>query len=249
MEVVTNAKKTYLAGKERLTVFDDLSLTVEPGATNFILGPNGCGKSTLLRILTGAEVLDEGVVGLVLAGHDLAGVVTQNYRDPLLPWASVSDNLLIAHRSADPLAQPFVERCLQYIRSWGYELSARARVMSLSGGQQQAIVLARALAFEPEILIWDEPFSAVDFARRQAMYRTVRAYCEHPDRNAFMTTHDLDQALRLADRVLVYDTGMKLTVDLRVEVSAATRLEDSRGTGALAQLREQILAAIASQSR
>lgn len=246
--IVTDATKAYETGKVKHTVFSGFSLTVEEGTSTFVLGPNGCGKSTLLRVLIGLEELDRGAVDLRLEGRDLCGAVTQDYRSQLVPWATITDNLLIAHRSNDADAEFFVNRCFEYLASWRYGLERDARVLGLSGGQQQAIVLARALAHEPKMMVWDEPFSAVDFARRQLMYKTVSDYCAQRRRTALVTTHDLDQALQLADRVLVYDTGMAATVDLRVDVARDIRLVDPRGSSELKRLRETILNAILEQS-
>ncbi|MCG5214787.1 ABC transporter ATP-binding protein [Streptosporangium sp. KLBMP 9127] len=178
------------------TVLDGVDLRIGRGEVVALLGGSGSGKSTLLRILAG---LDSGATGEV-STRGRTGVVFQEHR--LLPWKRVTDNIALGLRGSDVPG-----RTAAALAEVGLADRGRAWPAELSGGQAQRVALARALVREPDILLLDEPFAALDALNRlrmQALFGRLRA--EHGFA-ALLVTHDVDEALLLADRTLVLEDG------------------------------------------
>ena len=194
------------------TAVDDVSLTVEEGQVLAILGPSGCGKSTLLRATAGLEHLDGGSVRW--RGRDLAGVPTHERGFALM----FQDGQLFAHASvADNVAYPLrlrgvgrsarrsrVDELLALVGLPGY---ADRRPATLSGGEQQRVALARSLAADPELLLLDEPLSALDRSLRERLGGDLREILVETGTTAVMVTHDHDEAFTVADRLAVMLAG------------------------------------------
>lgn len=218
IELVVDASKTYSGSSA--PVFEDLSLSLKEGTCLAVMGPNACGKSTLLASLLGLISLDCGRVGLNLSSRDLLGVVVQDYRSQILPWATVRTNLLLplgGGRYSGTRSEDILASAVETFSLLGYQIDLDGPVRQLSGGGQQAVVLARALAFCPQFFIWDEPTSAIDLSRRRALYRILENRWHNTGATVLFVTHDLDEALMLSDRIVVFDTGMRLLLDLPVE--------------------------------
>ena len=194
------------------TAVDDVSLSLEEGQVLAVLGPSGCGKSTLLRAVAGLERLDAGRI--VWRGRDLAGVPTHRRGFALM----FQDGQLFAHASvADNIAYPLrlrgagradrasrVGELLELVGLPGY---AERRPTTLSGGEQQRVALARALAAEPELLLLDEPLSALDRSLRERLAGDLREILVTTGTTAVMVTHDHDEAFTVADRMAVMLAG------------------------------------------
>ena len=177
-------------------VLDELDLEIKPGEFVALLGKSGSGKSTLLRALAG---LDYGVAGSGdLAVPENVSVVFQDSR--LLPWARVLDNVLLGLHGAE-------ERGRQSLAEVGLEGRENAWPSELSGGEQQRVALARSLVREPELLLADEPFGALDALTRLKMHVLLRKLCAAHQPAVLLVTHDVDESIVLADRVIVLDEG------------------------------------------
>ena len=178
------------------TVLDGIDLELAPGEFVALLGESGSGKTTLLRALAG---LDRGVTGEVRTGAAPAVV----FQDPrLLPWRSVLANVALGLRGADPEA-----RARAALAEVGLEGREDAWPRQLSGGQRQRVALARALVREPDLLLLDEPFSSLDALTRASAQRLVSELWERHRPAVLLVTHDVEEALLLADRVLVLEDG------------------------------------------
>jgi sulfonate transport system ATP-binding protein len=173
-------------------VFDGLDLDVARGERLAILGASGCGKSTLLRCIAGLERNDAGTI--VTTGE--IGVVFQEPR--LFPWLDVERNVAFPARTAGERAR--VGNVLALV---GLAHAARRIPKELSGGMAQRAALARALVRDPALLLLDEPFAALDALRRIELRAAVREILEFTRASAILVTHDVDDALALADRVVV----------------------------------------------
>ena len=182
------------------TVLDGLDLTVGAGEFVALLGRSGSGKSTLLRVLAGLDDAgDDGVGGEV----EVPGSVAVAFQEPrLLPWRSVTDNVALGLHRPDAR-----EVALATLGEVGLTGRADAWPLTLSGGEAQRASLARALVREPDLLLLDEPFGALDALTRIAMHRLVLDLWERHRPGILLVTHDVDEALVLADRVLVLDGG------------------------------------------
>jgi sulfonate transport system ATP-binding protein len=177
-------------------VLDRLDLDIAPGEFVALIGRSGSGKSTLLRALAG---LDPGVTGELHVG----GTAAVAFQEPrLVPWRRVTDNVRLGLRSPD--ARGIARRALDEV---GLSARADAWPLTLSGGEAQRAALARALVREPRLLLLDEPFSALDALTRITMHRLVLRLWAHHQPAVLLVTHDVDEALSLADRVLVLDDG------------------------------------------
>ncbi|NGN67967.1 ABC transporter ATP-binding protein [Streptomyces sp. A7024] len=189
-------------------VLDDLELRIAPGEFVALLGRSGSGKSTLLRALAG---LDHGVSGAgMLEAPRNASVVFQDAR--LLPWKRLLENVTLGLPGPDA-----AERGRAALAEVGLEGRERAWPIELSGGEQQRVSLARSLVREPELLLADEPFGALDALTRLRMHGLLRQLCERHRPAVLLVTHDVDEAIALADRVAVLDEG-RITADVPVEV-------------------------------
>ena len=193
------------------TVLDDITLTVHQGEFVALLGHSGCGKSTLLRIIGG---LDTGATGEVQTGQS-PSVVFQDAR--LFPWRRVLDNVALGLRGPDARA-----RASAMLDEVGLAGRERDWPRQLSGGQRQRVALARALVREPDLLLLDEPFSALDALTRISAQELVRELVEAHHPAVVMVTHDVEEALLLADRVLVIADG-SIVYDERVTQSRPRR--------------------------
>jgi sulfonate transport system ATP-binding protein len=177
-------------------VLDGVDLDIMPGEFVAMLGVSGTGKSTLLRALAG---LDREVTGEL----SVAGTVAVAFQEPrLLPWRRVLANVCLGLRTDDPGAVG--RRALEEV---GLTERAGAWPLTLSGGEAQRAALARALVREPSLLLLDEPFSALDALTRIAMHRLVLRLWQSHRPAVLLVTHDVDEALILADRVLVLASG------------------------------------------
>ena len=210
-------------------VLDGVDLRIAPGEFVALLGKSGSGKSTLLRALAG---LDADVAGTgAIAVPENVSVVFQDSR--LLPWARVLDNVVLGLKGHDDLGR-------ESLAEVGLAGREKAWPNELSGGEQQRVALARSLVRKPELLLADEPFGALDALTRIKMHALLRKLCAAHQPAVLLVTHDVDESIVLADRVIVLDEGRLVTeevIDLATPRSPAdprfaevrTRLLDALG--------------------
>lgn len=192
-------------------VLKELELQIEDGEFVAMLGRSGSGKSTLLRVLAG---LDGQVTGSVRVPRSRA-VVFQNPR--LLPWRRALANVTFALPDAGPDAPSRTARGRSALEEVGLAEKTRAWPLSLSGGEAQRVSLARALVREPDLLLLDEPFGALDALTRLKMYGLLHELWSRRHMAVLHVTHDVDEAILLADRVVVLSNG-RVSLDRRVEL-------------------------------
>jgi len=195
-----------------LTIIKDLDLDIGQGEFVSLLGPSGSGKTTLLMLLAGFEMPSDGAV--IVKGQRIdtlppykrnMGMVFQNYA--LFPHMNVHDNVafpLKMRRMAKNEIETRVKRALEMVQ---LETLAQARPTTLSGGQQQRIALARALVFEPEVVLMDEPLGALDKNLREQMQLDIRALHRQLGLTIVFVTHDQGEALTMSDRIAVFNQG------------------------------------------
>jgi NitT/TauT family transport system ATP-binding protein len=184
---------------------DDVSLEVAEQEFAVIVGPSGCGKSSLLRLVAGLVVPTRGRITLdgtpvTRPGKD-RGMVFQSYT--LFPWLTVRDNVEFGLRIGGVLAEKRKHISDHFISEVGLEGFENAYPKQLSGGMMQRVALARALANDPEILLMDEPFGALDSQTRSLMQELLLQIWEHSHKTVLFITHDIDEAILLGDRVHV----------------------------------------------
>ncbi len=192
-------------------VFADVDFTIDPGEFVCVVGHSGCGKTTILNILAGLEQPSAG--NLFLAGRALTGpgldrgVVFQHHA--LLPWLSVAGNVAFAVQSRYPewTKGQVQERVQASLARVGMLAAQDKKPGALSGGMKQRVGIARALAIEPRMLLLDEPFGALDALTRGTIQDEMRRICQELQQTVFMITHDIDEAMLLADRIFLMSNG------------------------------------------
>jgi len=215
------------------TVLHDIDLDVTPGEFVAIVGRSGCGKSTLLRLVA---QLDAASGGEVVYEHTGSGepeirIMFQDAR--LLPWKRVQANVALGlPRQAAPQA-------LQALRQVGLDQRAGEWPAVLSGGQRQRVALARALVHDPQLLLLDEPLGALDALTRIEMQSLIESLWRERGFTALLVTHDVQEAIALADRVLLIEDG-RVALDQRIDLARPR----SRGQAQFAALEEAILARV-----
>ncbi|MGB8276923.1 MAG: ABC transporter ATP-binding protein [Methylovirgula sp.] len=193
------------------TVFDDIWFSMGRGEFVCVIGHSGCGKTSLMNILAGLDRPDQGVVivdGMEIDGPSLdRAVIFQSHA--LLPWRTVLGNVAYAVASRWPRWSRAKIRAHaeQFIGLVGLAGSDGKRPAELSGGMKQRVGIARALSIEPKILLMDEPFSALDALTRGNLQDEVRRICLETGQTVFMITHDVDEAIFLADKIVLMTNG------------------------------------------
>jgi NitT/TauT family transport system ATP-binding protein len=189
-----------------LQALQDISLAVECGEFIAVVGPSGCGKTTFLRIVAGLEPASSGEVALdgraVRGPGGDRGFVFQS--DNLLPWRTVFANAIIGREVAGRVGPAERRRAMELLKLVGLEGFEHYHPRQLSGGMRQRVNLARALAIDPQVLLMDEPFSSLDAQTREIMQTELMRIWEEGRKTVLFVTHQIDEAVFLADRVLVF---------------------------------------------
>src|SRR6187399_940020 len=205
------ARRFPAPGGSATTVFENAWLSMSRGEFACIIGHSGCGKTTVLNILAGLDAPSSGAVivdGQAIEGPSLdRAVIFQSHA--LLPWRTVLGNVAYAVSSKWrhwPRAQ-IEEQARKYIALVGLTGSEHKRPSELSGGMKQRVGIARALSIEPKMMLMDEPFSALDALTRGTLQDEVRRICQETGQTTFMITHDVDEAIYLADKIVLMTNG------------------------------------------
>ena len=198
------------------SVFEDVSFSMAKGEFVCIVGHSGCGKTTILNILAGLDRASEGVVvmdGREVAGPSLdRGVVFQGHA--LMPWFSVVGNIAFAVRSRWPLwsRSEVQAHCQKFVDMVGLTGAEHKKPAELSGGMKQRVGIARAFSIQPKMLLLDEPFGALDALTRGVIQDELLSICAVTQQTVFMITHDVDEAILLADRILLMSNGPRARI-------------------------------------
>lgn len=226
------ARRYPAPGGGATTIFENLWLQVPRGEFVCIIGHSGCGKTSVLNILAGLEAPSDGVVvvdGQAIEGPSLdRAVIFQGHA--LLPWKSVLGNVAYAvssrwRKAPRAEVEARARRCIELVGLKGSEAKKPAE---LSGGMRQRVGIARALSIEPKILLMDEPFSALDALTRGTLQDEVRRICKSTGQTVVMITHDVDEAIYLADRIVLMTNGPEAMIaEVVVNPLPAERARDS----------------------
>jgi len=202
---VERVSKTFERRGSTVRVLDDISFSVERGEFFVIVGPSGCGKSTLLRIIQGLESPGDGTI--TLAGRPIGGPSSDRgfvfQQDSLYPWRTVLQNITFGLEIMGERRSAAADRAGALIELVGLKGFEQHYPRELSGGMRQRVNLARALAIDPEMLLMDEPFAALDAITRENMQQELLRIAAAANKTVLFITHQIDEAILLADRVLV----------------------------------------------
>lgn len=222
LQVQNLTKRFESKNQPPLTVFENISFNIEKGEFVCIIGHSGCGKSTIMNALSGLDSPTGGAVimdGKEVAGPSLdRGIVFQNYS--LLPWLSALDNVRFGVRARWPSwsKQKVKEHSLEYLELVGLKGVENRKPAQLSGGMRQRVSIARAFATQPKLLLLDEPFGALDALTRGVIQDELVNICLKTQQTVFMITHDVDEAILLADRILLMSNGPNAVIAESVTV-------------------------------
>ena len=202
---VTKAFAPRSAGQPAETVVEGLTYTIEAGMFYTVFGPNAVGKTTMLSLLAGLARPDSGdvVVDGGSAGRAAIGYVFQDFRDSLFPWRSAEHNLLFPLECLTSDVGERRARLREFLATFPLTLPLSARTYELSVGQQQILAVARALVGKPQLILMDEPFSALDYRTRRIMQDWIRGYWAQTCPTVLLVTHELDEAILLGERLLL----------------------------------------------
>jgi len=216
---IKGLKKVFKTDDDEVVAIEDFSLDVKKGELISLLGPSGCGKTTILRLIAGLIEPTDGEI--LVAGKSVSGpgsdrgMVFQEFA--LFPWRSVRKNIEFGlELSGTPKAERRA-RASEYLEMVGLDRFADARVHELSGGMKQRVGIARALANDPEVLLMDEPFGALDAQTRNIMQKELLKIIEKTDKTILFVTHSVDEAVFLSDRIVVL-TKRPATIKEIIEV-------------------------------
>jgi NitT/TauT family transport system ATP-binding protein len=203
---VEKVSKAYesIDRKKRVEILKDISFTVDEGEIISIIGPTGCGKTTLLRIVDGIIAPDSGQVlingAAVKSTKNPCAMVFQNFN--LLPWRNVLKNVEFGLEALGIPRQERSSTAQHYLELVGLKEYGKHHPHELSGGTQQRVGLARALAINPEVVLLDEPFSSVDILMRESLQEEVLKILQATKKTAVFVTHNINEALFLSDRII-----------------------------------------------
>lgn len=224
----------------RVTVLENLSLSIKKGELVTIFAPNGTGKSTLLYLIAGLETPDAGTI---ITQSQNIGFVFQNYNDSLLPWKTVLANVALpleVQKFSGPQAKKSATKILQGL---GLKDCLNRFPYQLSGGQKQLVGLARAVVTNPTLLLLDEPTSSLDFLMTEKVISSVLSLWKEKKVTTLFVSHDPDQAILLADRVIVLaDQPGRITAEITIDLPRP-RSAETKQSRTFLRYRGQILKA------
>lgn len=198
--VIENLTKIYHSKDGETLAIKDLNLNIKEGEFVAIVGPSGCGKSTLLSILCNLENKSDG--NIILPKQDLKlGYMLQE--DTLFPWLNILDNSLLGLKIQKNITKENKEKVIKLLETYGLKDFIKKYPNNLSGGMRQRVALIRTLATEPDILLLDEAFSALDYQTRLTVSDDVWKIIKKEKKTTIMITHDVAEAISMADRVIV----------------------------------------------
>lgn len=252
---LSKIQKSFSVNGNTLIVFDGLSLKIEKGSFLSIIGPSGCGKSTLLRLISGLDLPSGGSVlfnNSVVTGPTRGMIyVFQQYSKSIFPWKTVVQNISFGLRSQKRLrAQEALDRCMEYVRLVGLTGYENYYPYQLSGGMQQRVAIARALIGEPDVLLMDEPFSAVDAMTRAILQELLLKIWETLSITILFVTHDVDEAVILSSRIISLGKAPAgIREDVRVDLPYPRDQIETRGNDHFQDIRQKLFTSVFLQEK
>ena len=212
----------YIQDGSSITAIDGINLSIEPGSLTCIVGATGCGKTTLLRIIAG---LENPTSGSVLVGDEpingsRADVAMMFQQYSLFPWRNVIDNVAFGLEVRNIPKKERYEKAMQLLAMVSLTDFAKSKSYELSGGMQQRVAIVRSLAFDPALLLLDEPFGALDERTRHRLQDELLLIWEKTQKTILFVTHNIDEAVYLSERVLVMtDRPSRIADDIKINLS------------------------------
>ena len=231
--LLDNVSVSYEIPRGRLQVVDRVSLAVDKAEFVVLVGPSGCGKSTILRAIAGLNVAESGTIAVdgktVDGPPEHIGFMFQ--KDTLLPWQTVRENIEVGLALAGVPSARWPQRIADLLALLRLSEFRDVYPAQLSGGMRHRVSLGRMLAYEPAVMLMDEPFGALDFQTKAAMGRELLRIWEAERRSILFVTHDIEEAVALADRVLVFSPRpARIVAEHRINLPRPRNLRALRGS-------------------
>lgn len=226
---IQHLTKAFYKKQDSVTALDDISLTIEDGEFVCLVGPSGCGKTTLLRILAGLEQpsVGEFTIRSENENRPLQSMVFQERG--VIPWLTVEENVAFGLKMRGLSKEIIQERTDYYIKKTGLDRFAKLYPKELSGGMKQRVSIARAFANDPEILLMDEPFAALDEQNKFILQEELLSIWSETKKTVLFITHSIDEALLLSDRILLMSAQPgKIIKQVRIDMPRPRTIEDIR---------------------
>jgi NitT/TauT family transport system ATP-binding protein len=240
---LVDARKSFTGAAGPFAVLDGLSLDIARGELVTFFGPNGCGKSTLLNVIARTEPLDAGSVAVESTSEvPRVGFIFQDYRGNLMPWLTVAENIELPLRIRNVRPRERREQVEALARRFDFHVDLEAKTYTLSGGQAQLTSILRALIIDPEILLMDEPFSALDYQTNLFLYDKLLHVWETASVTILFISHDIDEALFLGERTVFLTRRPAHVAAILENHLGRPKQLDQMGSPAFADLKRQALA-------
>lgn len=226
---IRNLTKAFFKKTASVTALDDISLSIGEGEFVCIVGPSGCGKTTLLRILAGLEQPSVGdfEIRSVQEGRPVQSMVFQERG--IIPWLTVKENVAFGLKMRKMPKNVIRERTDYYLKKTGLDRFQSLYPKELSGGMKQRVSIARAFANDPEILLMDEPFAALDEQNKFILQEELLSIWSETKKTVIFITHSIDEALLLGDRILLMSAQPgKIIHEIRIDMPRPRTIEDIR---------------------
>lgn len=215
-----NISMSYHTLEGETTALSDISFSVQEGEFVALVGPSGCGKSTILNLISGLLKPEAGEILLKGAplSHSQVNIGYMLQRDHLFEWRTVYSNILLGLEIQHAVTKEKREKAEEMMRTYGLEDFKNARPSQLSGGMRQRAALIRTLVLEPALVLLDEPFSALDYQTRLSVSDDIGRIIRQEGKTALLVTHDISEAISMADRVLVL-TKRPARIQAEIEIT------------------------------
>lgn len=238
-----NVSRVYLSQSGPVYGLSGFNLTIKDGEFICVVGPSGCGKSTLLNIVAGFEPPDMGEV--LINNEKICGPSTQRFvmfqDHGLFPWLNVTQNITFGLRMTGVSQKECEERAATLLKTVNLTRFATSWIHELSGGMKQRVALARALAMDPEILLMDEPFAALDAQTRDMLHEEVELVWQQTKKTIMFVTHNVREAVRLGTRVILMSAkGGTILKEYPVNLPRNRFLEDVEVVHIASQIRDDL---------
>ena len=219
---VRNVSYAYHTFQGETTVLKDLSFDLFPGEFVAIVGPSGCGKSTLLSLITGLLTPEEGeIIFASKSGMETTKLGYMLQKDHLFEWRSVFENALLGLEITGKLTEENIDYVSTLFMEYGLWDFKDQKPSELSGGMRQRVALIRTMALSPELLLLDEPFSALDYQTRLSVSADIGNIIRSAKKTALLITHDLSEAISLSDKIFVFSnrpSNIKSTIPIKLTI-------------------------------
>lgn len=199
-----NINKSFRTPAGRVEVFRNLSLCINTGEFVSILGPNGCGKTTLLNLIIGLDNDYSGKINIDHIPDRRTAIAYMMQKDLLLPWKTVYQNIIVGIEIQGKINNSTKKEVKAYLQRFGISKLVDSYPSQLSGGERQKVALIRTLMLDSEIMLLDEPFSAIDYNTRLELQAQIYSLTKEKGKTALLITHDIDEAIAVSDRAIIF---------------------------------------------